>query len=85
MPPFRAARATTLQLLEHLSSDDWRREGWHTESGRYDAETWLNIYAAHAHDHAAQIRRLCEAPGAPTGEGGSPPQRSASVLPAQTR
>ena len=58
---FRGARATTLQLLETLSPDDWRREGWHTESGRYDAETWLEIYAVHAHDHAAQIRRLREA------------------------
>ncbi|HEY3214963.1 MAG TPA: DinB family protein [Candidatus Eisenbacteria bacterium] len=55
---FRAARATTLQLLHHLSAEDWGREGWHTESGRYDAETWLTVYAAHAHDHAAQIRRL---------------------------
>ncbi len=24
-------------------------------------ETWLRIYAAHAHDHAAQIRLLREA------------------------
>jgi hypothetical protein len=55
---FRAARATTLQLLPALGDEDWAREGWHTESGRYSAETWLRIYAAHAHNHAAQIRRL---------------------------
>lgn len=55
---FRAARATTSQLLSAMSSADWEREGWHTESGRYSAETWLRIYAAHAHNHAAQIRRL---------------------------
>ena len=60
---FRAARSNTLPLLEAMSDEDWRREGWHTESGRYTAETWLEIYAAHAHGHAAQIRRLREALG----------------------
>lgn len=55
---FRAARASTTQLLERMTDDDWNREGEHTESGRYTAEQWLEIYAAHAHNHAAQIRRL---------------------------
>jgi hypothetical protein len=59
----RAARATTVQLLRTMQDDDWTREGWHTESGRYTAETWLRIYAAHARDHAAQIRRLRAAVG----------------------
>jgi hypothetical protein len=58
---FRAARATTVQILDGMSDDDWAREGTHTESGRYTAEDWLRIYAAHAHGHAAQIRRLKEA------------------------
>ena len=57
----RSARATTAQLLEHMTEEDWAREGTHTESGRYTAEDWLRIYAAHAHNHAAQIRRLREA------------------------
>ncbi|HEX8652015.1 MAG TPA: DinB family protein [Pyrinomonadaceae bacterium] len=57
----RAARATTSQLLAMMTDDDWKREGQHTESGRYTAEDWLRIYAAHAHNHAAQIRRLREA------------------------
>ena len=57
---FRAARATTSQILERMNEDDWAREGTHTESGRYTAEDWLRIYAAHAHNHAAQIRRLRE-------------------------
>jgi hypothetical protein len=55
---FRAARATTLQLLETMTEADWIRPGWHTESGPYTAETWLRIYAEHAHQHAQQIRRL---------------------------
>ena len=58
---FRAARATTAQLLPGLSDADWAREGWHTESGRYSAETWLRIYAVHAHNHAGQIQRLKDA------------------------
>jgi hypothetical protein len=55
---FRAARATTAQLLERMTEEDWGREGTHTDSGRYTAEDWLKIYAAHAHGHADQIRRL---------------------------
>jgi DinB family protein len=58
---FRSARATTVQLLELMSEDDWQRAGTHTESGPYSAEKWLAIYADHAHNHAAQIRRLREA------------------------
>jgi DinB superfamily len=58
---FRAARATTLQLLEGMTEADWQREGTHTESGRYTAEDWLKLYAAHAHGHAAQIRDLRKA------------------------
>ncbi len=58
---FRAARATTTQLLERMVEDDWRRQGTHTESGRYTPEDWLSIYAVHAHDHADQIRRLRQA------------------------
>lgn len=58
---FRAARATTAQLFAFMTKDDWRREGTHSESGSYTAEDWLKIYAAHAHNHAAQIQRLKEA------------------------
>ncbi|HET7224360.1 MAG TPA: DinB family protein [Candidatus Eisenbacteria bacterium] len=58
---FRAARETTLQLLRAMHDDDWQRQGRHSESGPYGAEDWLRIYAAHAHNHAAQIRRLKDA------------------------
>lgn len=58
---FRAARATTLQLLERMTDEDWQRAGTHSESGRYGTEDWLRIYAAHAHGHADQIRRLRDA------------------------
>ena len=58
---FRAARATTAQLIDMMTEADWHREGTHSESGSYSAEDWLKIYAAHAHNHAAQIGRLREA------------------------
>src|SRR5437667_11649991 len=58
---FRCARATTAQLFDFMEDNDWRREGTHSETGAYTAEDWLTIYAAHAHNHAAQIRRLREA------------------------
>jgi hypothetical protein len=54
---FRAARESTAAILERLSEEQWRRAGTHSESGAYSVETWLEIYAAHAHDHAEQIRR----------------------------
>jgi hypothetical protein len=57
----RGARASTVQLFHFMSEEDWAREGTHTDSGRYTAEDWLRIYAAHAHNHAAQIRKLKEA------------------------
>ncbi len=58
---FRAARATTSQILDRMTDDDWAREGTHPEHARYTADSWLEIYAAHAHGHAAQIRQLREA------------------------
>lgn len=58
---FRFARETTAQLIDLMSEADWHREGTHSESGSYSTEDWLRIYAAHAHNHAAQIGRLREA------------------------
>jgi hypothetical protein len=54
---FKYARETTAQILERMTSADWSREGTHSEVGRYTAEMWLSIYAAHAHNHADQIRK----------------------------
>ncbi|HYP02332.1 MAG TPA: DinB family protein [Pyrinomonadaceae bacterium] len=58
---FRAARLTTAQLLPQMTDADWAREGTHPDHPRYTADNWLEIYAAHAYNHAAQIRRLHEA------------------------
>jgi hypothetical protein len=58
---FKAARRTSADLLERLSETEWLREGTHTEVGRYSVERWLEIYAAHAHGHANQIRAARDA------------------------
>jgi len=58
---FGWARETASQLIDLMAEEDWRREGTHSESGSYTTEDWLRIYAAHAHNHAAQIGRLREA------------------------
>jgi hypothetical protein len=52
---FRIVRVASAELLDALGEDEWAREGTHSESGRYTMDDWLEIYAAHAHDHAAQI------------------------------
>ncbi len=54
----QSSRATTVQILNGLDDSDWQRAGTHSESGAYTMEDWLRIYAAHAHGHADQIRRL---------------------------
>ncbi len=53
---FKAARRSTAEILDRMSEADWRREGTHSEHGRYTVEKWLEIYAVHAHGHAEQIR-----------------------------
>lgn len=54
---FAAARESTADILDRLTDEEWSRAGTHSESGAYSVTDWLEIYAAHAHDHADQIRR----------------------------
>ena len=53
----RAVRASSAALLAALSEEEWGRSGTHSDSGSYAVTDWLQIYAAHCHDHADQIRR----------------------------
>ena len=53
---FQAARRSTAEILEQMTQAQWARQGTHSESGRYSPEKWLEVYAPHAHTHAAQIR-----------------------------
>ncbi len=56
----RSARESSASLLEALDEAEWARTGTHSESGRYGVGQWLEIYAAHCHDHAEQIRRAAK-------------------------
>jgi hypothetical protein len=56
----RAARESTASILEALSEAEWERAGTHSEMGEYSIDTWLEVYAAHCHDHANQARRAAE-------------------------
>ena len=50
-----SVRASTGILLDRLTDQQWANVGNHTESGPYSADDWLRGYAAHLHDHVAQI------------------------------
>ena len=54
---FTSVRAASASLLERLDDADFDRAGTHEEDGRYGVARWLEIYAAHTEDHAAQIRK----------------------------
>jgi hypothetical protein len=49
-------RAVTAEILDRLSAAEWERAGTHDEHGTYSVDLWLEIYAAHCHDHADQIK-----------------------------
>jgi len=51
----RAARESTAEILDRLTDAEWRREGTHSEIGRYSVEQWLEIYSEHPYEHARQI------------------------------
>jgi hypothetical protein len=55
MSVVEAVRASTTALVRRLPEAAWGRAGRHTESGRYTAEQWLQIYADHLEGHARQI------------------------------
>ena len=55
-----AVRASTAALIRGLPDEAWARVGRHTESGRYSAEDWLQIYADHLEIHSRQIETNIE-------------------------
>src|SRR5262249_37937607 len=50
-----AVRANTVPLLRRLPEAAWAQAGRPPGPGRYSADRWLEIYAAHLEEHAAQI------------------------------
>ena len=67
-----AIRTNTAAVIRRLPDSAWAREGRHTESGRYTAEDWLKIYAAHLEDHAQQIEKTLAAWQARDARGSTP-------------
>ena len=53
----KSVREASAQLLDALPPSDRQRSGTHPEHGAYSVDAWLEIYAAHAVEHAAQIQR----------------------------
>jgi hypothetical protein len=59
-----AARAGTAEILARLTEAQWARKGTHNELPTYGVLEWLEVYAAHCHEHAEQIASaLAEARG----------------------
>src|SRR5688572_27119197 len=54
---FQAARLSTGDLLDSMTDAEFAKKGTHPEHGTYGVDRWLEIYAEHAHNHGAQIRR----------------------------
>ena len=54
---FNAVRAASTELLAIADAAAFDRSGTHDEHGTYSVDTWLELYAAHAHDHADQLRQ----------------------------
>ncbi len=53
----RAVRAASLELLLALTDREWTgARGRHADSGAYDLDAWLRIYARHPLEHAGQVR-----------------------------
>jgi len=51
----RAVRISSAELLDLLDEAEWARTGSHDEHEAYGVEIWLEIYAAHCHEHAELI------------------------------
>lgn len=52
----RAVRDLSLATLRTLADDQWGRAGRHPEhDAPYTVDRWLELYAEHPHEHAAQI------------------------------
>src|SRR4030088_3111912 len=77
----KAGRESTASILEALSETEWERAGVHNEMGDYSIDRWLEVYAAHCHDHADQARRAAGdgGEGHRLGRGGPARLRTAPV------
>ena len=52
---FSAVRASSLEILKRLTSEQLNNSGVHSESGEYSIKTWLETYIKHPVEHAEQL------------------------------
>lgn len=55
---FRAAFASSIEILQRLTPADWARKGTHTELGTFTMDDWLLRASTHAAEHTAQLQSL---------------------------
>jgi hypothetical protein len=78
-------RAVTAEILDRLTEEEWGRRGSHDELPSYGVAEWLEIYAAHCHEHAEQIAAaLAEARRQETGGRGAYSPMTPDATPAKT-
>ena len=53
---FQAVRASSLEIIKRLKSNELDNSGIHSESGEYTVMTWLETYISHPLEHAVQIK-----------------------------
>ena len=57
---FRRHRAETLELLNSLSDEQWRRGGMHSQHGRLALGDWVASLASHDDNHVDQLKRALD-------------------------
>jgi hypothetical protein len=53
---FQAVRASSLEIIKRLKSNELDNSGIHSDSGEYTVMTWLETYISHPLEHAVQIK-----------------------------
>jgi len=68
---FRAMRALTVDVLQHVDESAWGNYVMHLEDGKMTLAVWLERYAVHVDMHIGQMKRNLEAWKAAGSPGGS--------------
>jgi len=53
---YKAARASSLEILGNIVESDLEKFAIHSERGNYTLEDWITTYTSHPIDHANQLR-----------------------------
>lgn len=57
---YRAARASSLEILRGLDQEHLSNFAIHSERGNYTLENWIHTYSGHPVDHSNQLREAIE-------------------------